>query len=154
MSREIKFQAFDATVGLGQMIDVTELKYDVHGDLDTVIGYAKDDKEPVIIRVTSHTHIRQFTGLKDCNDKDIYVGDIVRETYPAGYSFHEVCWGKYDNDKIYEDADIGLGVYTKERLHWSEHPLEIEIEIGSYQDIQGIVIGNIYENPTLISESS
>ena len=60
MSKELKFQAFDATVGLGQMINVTELIYrDVNGDLDTVIDYTKDDKEPVIIRVTSHTHIPQ-----------------------------------------------------------------------------------------------
>jgi len=72
----------------------------------------------------------QYTGLKDKNGKEIYKGDIVKTCYSAGSVF----W--------YEElASFGLklngGTIMTMKYIEEQKPLE--------------VIGNIYENPNLIT---
>jgi uncharacterized phage protein (TIGR01671 family) len=76
--------------------------------------------------------LMQFTGKKDCNGKDVYEGDIVE--------FDRQEWGGDDNIHI---------------VSWNERDAEWSFGGGSASDMEWrTVIGNIYENPELISERS
>lgn len=77
--------------------------------------------------------IEQFTGLKDANGKEIYVGDIVKSSY------------KYAQPKIsqviMEDGNsyiLGEDLATGNEMLVSDHINEIE------------VIGNVHTNPELL----
>lgn len=77
----------------------------------------------------------QFTGLKDVNGKDIYVGDVIKSNY------------KYSQPKvsqiIIEDGNsyiVGEDLATGNEMLVSDHINEIEI------------IGNVHENVELLEE--
>ena len=80
----------------------------------------------------------QFTGLHDKNGKEIYDGDVLREL-PNGNeprNIWEVVWdeaeAKFYLEQIYKGKRNGSST--------------------RYLDIEGkAVIGNIYENPDLLS---
>lgn len=77
----------------------------------------------------------QFTGLHDKNGKEIYEGDIIQRYQDEIF---EVRW---------EELQSGFGVYIgvlKPRSHWRELYKFLDFEI----------IGNIYENPELLSVKS
>jgi uncharacterized phage protein (TIGR01671 family) len=91
--------------------------------------------------------IGQCTGLKDKNDRDIYEGDIIG---CLGAGISEVNWSKSDamfkikwHDKIYKQVRSQSQFYTEDgEKIFSNHRLVFEI------------IGNIYENPELLNNSS
>jgi len=80
---------------------------------------------------------RQFTGLKDKNDKEIYEGDII-----TNYGItNEMKARKYQI------------VFTDERARFSAYDLSSRwgTSISSYDMRQCEVIGNVYENPELLN---
>ena len=92
-----------------------------------------EDGEPEDFR---HTHspeqaiLMQSTGLKDCNDREIYEGDVV------------LCeWGEI-GDNIYRNTG-------KTVVDFSPHNLVMLEEADRLQ-----ILGNIYENPELLEEVS
>ena len=146
--REIKFRAWDRI----RMYNVEKL---VIGDVsypDEVEGYNiwGEDKSSMILM--------QYTGLKDKNGKEIYEGDIV--LYPTTES---------------EYVDVGVGnVKVAEQQINNFYPIEFfEGEFGmnvkqddetlykGWQSLKEIkscvdyieIIGNIYENPELLTSS-
>ncbi len=73
----------------------------------------------------------QYTGLKDINNKDIYEGDIVR----IGNELIEV-----------------MEWVTPDRWNAEECPVNGWVNHESIYGEKPEVIGNIYENPELISK--
>jgi uncharacterized phage protein (TIGR01671 family) len=83
--------------------------------------------------------IMQYTGLKDKNGKEIYEGDIVKEfrksrSFPEGKIFTRVIeWSnELTLDDMFGDTAAGFNLFSTN--------LEI--------------IGNIYENPELLTEGA
>jgi uncharacterized phage protein (TIGR01671 family) len=83
--------------------------------------------------------LMQFTGLYDKNGKEIYEGDIVKWSNEMGFVVYHKEYGRFsvawktDLDNYLENGFHG----TARLLKNEEDPLEI--------------IGNIYENPGLLS---
>mgnify|MGYP001233689767 FL=1 len=79
----------------------------------------------------NHAILMQYTGLKDKNGKEIYEGDIIRES---------------DGDGGYIYAKV---VYYKDGFMGKEKGFEPEYPISDFKN-ETEVIGNIYENPELL----
>jgi len=105
-----------------------------------------EDGEPEDFR---HTHspeqaiLMQSTGLKDCNDREIYEGDILKV---CGCDVDEG-----DDPLIVVEWNEKAGAYTMEDFSGNADITTIgwEIEQGY---IWFEVVGNIYENPELLEE--
>lgn len=77
----------------------------------------------------------QYTGLKDKNGKEIYEGDVFR---------YELL---NDNEKEFEQDST---IYT-EAVHFVDGCFELDnCPLGAFY-YMGEVIGNIYENPELLT---
>jgi len=102
--------------------------------------------------------IMQFTGLTDKLGKEIYEGDIIKYSYPIGYSLCEIKFGIYDNGESYEDYEGGNGWYFEEhKFYYGRKTRGVNIyslETGHYplNTYECEVIGNIYNNPELLKE--
>jgi uncharacterized phage protein (TIGR01671 family) len=91
--------------------------------------------------------IMQYTGLLDKNGKEIYEGDIVRvkdaefvETVPVGDDHYQ---------EVYKDI-IGEILFVEGGFCYNGHSAG-DIPIWSNSDYE--VIGNIHENPELLTEA-
>lgn len=73
--------------------------------------------------------IQQFTGLKDCNGKEVYEGDIIKYIYE---------YGKDDKEESYEIVSYEAGAFSCCGF------------VDPTDTINGEVVGNIYENPDLV----
>lgn len=74
--------------------------------------------------------LMQYTGLKDKNGKEIYQGDIVKESNSKGIIAYEYCF--------FGIAWIANKDFYNNALKYHSSTIE--------------VIGNIYENPDLLEE--
>lgn len=123
--REITFRAYDKVLGMCDVLNV-----DFFYSTVLVVQQNNDTPEMDSQYYTlsiENANLQQFTGLKDKNGKEIYEGDIM-DARPE-------CGGIHDVKFLYEYHVAGLGIDCSGNMGM-EH-MEI--------------IGNIYENPELLS---
>lgn len=124
MSREIKFRAWDTDYE--KMLEVASINY--CNNAPTLIEcISKEDSDFYLLENLDRIVIMQYTGLKDKNDNEVYEGDIVN-----------VWWNNGHNYPIKSQVEYREGCfYAGYMLNLCKDMLE--------------VIGNIYENPELLS---
>jgi len=136
--REIKFRAFDGDKKEMILPEYAE-REDFHiladGQIVETHEYGYERHELTSKRPNSWV-LMQHTGLKDKNGKDIYEGDIVNQEKWISVGVYKQTIGivKYACCKFYSDC--------------------IEEWEGSHAELNGNaeVVGNIYENPNLLTK--
>ncbi|MGG3234611.1 YopX family protein [Priestia flexa] len=125
--REIKFRAFDS------INKVMEYNVNVNQGKPVKKGYQWFNTENTVY----HSELMQYTGLKDKNGKGIYEGDILK------------CHHKTLGKVFFHDGSY--------RLSSDQCELNLD-DIRSYDNLDHyliednnlVVIGNIFENPSLL----
>ena len=133
MNRQIKFRAWD--------YDVIQERYVMRNFESIQNNCGAYFFEPKKYQPNPHI-LMQFTGLIDKNEKEIYEGDIVK----CHYFYYES-----EKEVVGEISfkDMGLWIETDNEDD-SGHLLWITgLHEESFE-----VIGNIYENPELITQRS
>ena len=82
---------------------------------------------------TNDVKLMQYTGLKDKNGKEIYEGDVVNYSHPR-------------TNEIIRTVTFKHGAFGIEGIYEKTH-----IIFGNILDNHIEVIGNIYENPELLT---
>ena len=107
--------------------------YVKYGDGSLIVGDAEEADEETFwpswwVPVDPKT-VKQFTGLKDVNDKEIYIGDIVKyRNLEEKYQYLKIRW-------LQQDCMVDAGGYR------------IDIVARRCE-----VIGNVHENAELLEE--
>ncbi len=94
--------------------------------------------------------VMQYTGLKDRNGKEIYEGDIVKY---EGHYIGTIEFGEGEIDASdYEPCVISiLGFYINNHKEYSDETASgVPRSLVEIENIR--VIGNIYENPELLTK--
>jgi uncharacterized phage protein (TIGR01671 family) len=140
MTREIKFRAWDRVEK--EMVQVNILNWLYPSGLEV-------NNSNVSLPYT----LMQYTGLKDKNGVEVYEGDLLCIKTKAwncekekDYWKNEIVWIKCD-DLTYTKAYFDLSAKEKWDNGWSYEDWDDKWE--NEENIE--VIGNIYENPKLIS---
>ena len=122
--REIKFRAWDGKA-MGKPFNLEWFKEGSN---------LPEDWNPELGKWEVNAIFMQFTGLKDRNGKEIYEGDIVEAEGKEGKQQFKVFWYR-------------AGV-------WSIHNVAVSDTFWREDDQlrQFEVIGNIYENPELLTK--
>ncbi|XXO40628.1 YopX family protein [Lactiplantibacillus plantarum] len=116
--------------------------YAKNGDGALIIGDVLEAEEDVFwpswwVPVEPKT-VGQFTGLKDVNGKEIYIGDIIK------------FFGA--NKKFKSKNEFGIIIYKADRYGAGFNSIiqNKEHGYGGINIAQDIVVGNVHENPELL----
>ena len=125
--REIKFRAFDTK----------------HKRMTDLFGMESADGLNGRVHASKGVVLMQYTGLKDKNGKEIYEGDVLEFKETDGQSPK---WVVIE----YDERIAGFWANPKFQSKKSSHHKRVDwIEWDTSKDK---VIGNIWENPTLLGK--
>lgn len=135
----IKFRAWDkATSGYRKVL---EIEFYPDGELKKVKVAGLQRKGTI---TPDKLVLEQFTGLKDVNGRDIYVGDIVK----VWSDVSELTMEPTVNEIVSEDFFGKTGMFLKPlRAH------VIELCLHDSWNNKFEIIGNAHENPELLEEN-
>lgn len=154
--REIKYQAFVVVQKLDNlgpnmhlagvseyevMIDVHNISFD-KGKVDYITDLEGDEYTFADKNLIA---IREYTGLKDKNGKEIYEGDIVEYN-----DFNSLRTGGHAEDKII----VGKVAFSCGMWMVEENNCGHDLYEGLVNDEELEIIGNIYENPELLEATA
>ena len=126
--REIKFRAWDGQKMLFDCI-IKNGKYVEYSENDDFYTFAEFDYP-----------LMQYTGLKDKNGKEIYEGDIIQfKRNNEEFRRKEIQWINH------------YGQWNFPHLNNNESNYKKDITPKDILDSSWEVIGNIYENPELLT---
>ena len=135
--REIKFRAWLEGTHENMTIEVPKMEYDIllNNGIYHIEGWGS---------YTTIT-IMQFTGLHDKNGKEIYEGDILEDVKLDGNKrFYKV---------FYKKGGLVINIHQDDFK--KDNPLFYEpiadMQTSGFIEQNCIIIGNIYENPELLS---
>ncbi len=132
--RRIKFRAWFKV--LKRMYLVKDMKFQRNGNI-TILTNNNGGTYPV------NYELMQFTGLKDKNGKEIYEGDIIYMKDNGNRKRHGKILVKFENCEFFAEK------IDKEVIEEGE-------SLGNFRfrDVYEIeVMGNMYENPELLSDA-
>ena len=135
--REIKFRAWNP---------VSKMMFEVDGIDLKKKSLLRIDRNPWNVDVLDGWKgkdgykLMQYTDLKDKNGKEIYEGDVVKTL---------------DGDLRDPDSALSEVRWSSEgyRCCWWLEGRSISLSVGVVTDLLLEVVGNIYENPELITSS-
>jgi len=145
--REIKFRAWDLISGTMRHVSVIE--FDAAGEICNVAlpGPALNTKNGQYARFEERENgddliLRQYTGLKDKNGKEIYVGDIFECMYARD--------GHTDHHYVVEYSSDETG-FVLIRTGEPCAQTQVHQKVRDHAGWCGKIIGNVYENPELLT---
>ena len=137
--RELKFRAWDRWLNkmvyqhdMNVPLENKEYLFSLNEEGVELMQYDEDYSA----YITRDANIMQYTGIKDCNGKEIYEDDIVKV-----------------KERIAGEDFIGKVIYDKtEGCYWimqgdKNNCFKTTFNFETYEHY---VIGNIYENPELL----
>jgi len=139
--REIKYQVWHKptkTIQVVALIDFNNKRLDTYGIDEPIYNIPFEDVD-----------LREYTGLKDKNGKEIFNGAIVKKTYINFNSFSRKNEEKFTLYKV--NWDIEFSCFRP----FASNPYECSYT-GDYEDarinsVEVEVIGNYFENPELLN---
>lgn len=160
MNRDLKFRAWDkGHRKMSYKVNLYSLNH--RGEIDK----AQIDNKQIMNRIGLDCEIMQFTGLLDRKGKEIYEADIVKFHYfygtlGANLGFEEA---EHELTGIVDFGMFGWGLKAIKGEHWRGHTRyedgEGESSLhelcamneGAIHEDSFEVIGNLYENPELLT---
>lgn len=161
MSRIIKFRAWDLTDKCWLNRREDSIWFNKTDDLFSM-------SQPFIRFNRADVVLMQFTGLKDKNGKEIYEGDVIQEC-----NIGDKIWEEFKKTAIVEKTPTGKVYYDEEGCLFNveriregivnfsdgsgKSKLFLDHHDGLYmwrKDGRIEIIGNIYENPELLTNNN
>ena len=136
--RDVKFEVFDNGTQTILEYGTFRLEFDGHG-IWRAYKSIPEGRGDMICNDKSG-YIREYVGIKDCNGKEVYEGDIDENGMIVTYC---------GNQESGLDMNVGWYLQTGDFEKW----IELESRDNDNKDNHKIV-GNIYENPELLNQES
>ena len=146
MSREIKFRAW---IPRDPWQDQREDWEELSAGYEMCYDLAFEEYAPINDLLREVENLMQYTGLKDKNGKEIYEGDILRvfeyycEEEPDLNAWKDVVV-EWDDEGCCLSIEWNYGDYDITAIGW-------EFQNFDNSGCEVEVIGNIHENPELLS---